>query len=154
MRPLCEIVTEPDMHNADEVFAFLTALRNNILAAGLSDCDMEKGQMRCDANISVRPKGQEELGVKVELKNMNTISGVRNAVAYEIKRQIHAVTSGETIYQQTRRWDPSTHRSRPRCVTRRSPTTTAISPSPTSCPSPSAQKQLDASRQRIARTAL
>ncbi|MDP0497564.1 MAG: Asp-tRNA(Asn)/Glu-tRNA(Gln) amidotransferase subunit GatB [Verrucomicrobiota bacterium JB024] len=104
--PLCEIVTEPDMHNADEVFAFLTALRNNIVAAGLSDCDMEKGQMRCDANISVRPKGQETLGTKVELKNMNTISGVRNAVAYEIKRQIHAVTSGEAIHQQTRRWDP------------------------------------------------
>ncbi|MEM8549206.1 MAG: Asp-tRNA(Asn)/Glu-tRNA(Gln) amidotransferase subunit GatB [Verrucomicrobiota bacterium] len=107
--PLCEIVTEPDLHNADEVFAFLTALRNNIVAAGLSDCDMEKGQMRCDANISVRPLDQEELGTKVELKNMNTISGVRNAVAYEIKRQIHAVVSGETITQQTRRWDPVTH---------------------------------------------
>lgn len=106
--PLCEIVTEPDLHTSDEVFAFLTALRNNIVTAGLSDCDMEKGQLRCDANISVRPKGQEKLGTKVELKNMNTISGVRNAVAYEIKRQIHAVTSGETITQQTRRWDPGT----------------------------------------------
>lgn len=104
---LVEIVTEPDMHSADEVFAFLTALRNNIVYAGLSDCDMEKGQLRCDANISVRPKGETKLGTKVELKNMNSISGVRNAVAYEIQRQIFAIQSGtERIVQETRRWDP------------------------------------------------
>lgn len=104
---LAEIVTEPDMHNEDEVFAFLTALRNNIITAGLCDCDMEKGQMRCDANISVRPVGETKLGTKVELKNMNSISGVRNAVAYEIQRQIHACKSDEKIYQETRRWDPA-----------------------------------------------
>lgn len=104
---LVEIVTDPDMHNEDEVFAFLTALRNNIVYAGLSDCDMEKGQLRCDANISVRPKGEKKLGTKVELKNMNSSSGVRNAVAYEIKRQIFALKTGsEKIVQETRRWDP------------------------------------------------
>jgi len=107
--PLCEIVTEPDLYSADEVFAFMTALRNMIVTAGLSDCDMEKGQMRCDANISVRPKGSATLGTKVELKNMNSISGVRNAVAYEIRRQIHArLHGGETIVQETRRWNPTT----------------------------------------------
>lgn len=103
---LAEIVTEPNLHNEDEVFAFLTALRNNIITAGLCDCDMEKGQMRCDANISVRPVGQTKLGTKVELKNMNSISGVRNAVAYEISRQIHACKNGDKIHQETRRWDP------------------------------------------------
>ncbi|WOO42070.1 Asp-tRNA(Asn)/Glu-tRNA(Gln) amidotransferase subunit GatB [Rubellicoccus peritrichatus] len=105
--PLCEIVSEPDMHSAEEVFAFMTAIRNAIVGAGLSDCDMEKGQMRCDANISVRPVGESKLGTKVELKNMNSISGVRNAVAYEIKRQTFAMKTGsETIVQETRRWDP------------------------------------------------
>lgn len=103
--PLMEIVTEPDMHTADEVFAFLTALRQAMVAAGISDCDMEKGQMRCDANISVRPVGQQTLGTKVELKNLNSISGVRNGVDYEIRRQIAALQRGETIVQETRRFD-------------------------------------------------
>ncbi|RME70297.1 MAG: Asp-tRNA(Asn)/Glu-tRNA(Gln) amidotransferase subunit GatB [Verrucomicrobia bacterium] len=103
--PLVEIVTEPDMHTADEVFAFLTALRQAMVAAGISDCDMEKGQMRCDANISVRPVGQQTLGTKVELKNLNSISGVRNGVDYEIRRQIAALQRGETIVQETRRFD-------------------------------------------------
>jgi aspartyl-tRNA(Asn)/glutamyl-tRNA(Gln) amidotransferase subunit B len=103
--PLMEIVSEPDMNNADEVFAFLTAIRQAMVAAGISDCDMEKGQLRCDANISVRPKGQVELGTKVELKNLNSISGVRNGVDYEIKRQIGAIKRGEKIVQETRRFD-------------------------------------------------
>jgi len=103
--PLIEIVTEPDMHNPDEVFAFLTSLRNTLLFGKVSECDMEKGQMRCDANISVRPVGQKELGVKVEIKNMNSISGVKAGVDYEIKRQINAIKRGEKIVQETRRWD-------------------------------------------------
>ncbi len=103
--PLMEIVTEPDLHDADEVFAFLTALRMALVTAGISECDMEKGQMRCDANISVRPRGQTALGTKVELKNLNSISGVRDGVAHEIKRQIAAVRRGETIVQETRRFD-------------------------------------------------
>ena len=104
--PLLEIVSEPDMHNPDEVFAYLTSLRNSLVAAGISACDMEKGQLRCDANISVRPKGETTLGTKVELKNLNTISGVRNGVEYEIRRQIRAKEEGTPIIQETRRWNP------------------------------------------------
>lgn len=103
--PLLEIVTEPVIHTAEEAFAFLTSLRLHLVYAGLADCDMEKGGLRCDANISIRPRGSETLGTKVELKNLNSISGVRNGIEYEIKRQIRAVEAGETIVQQTRRWD-------------------------------------------------
>ena len=104
--PLLEIVSEPDMHTPDEVFAYLTSLRNSLVAAGISPCDMEKGQLRCDANISVRPKGETTLGTKVELKNLNTISGVRNGVEYEIRRQIRAIEQDTPIIQETRRWNP------------------------------------------------
>jgi aspartyl-tRNA(Asn)/glutamyl-tRNA(Gln) amidotransferase subunit B len=103
--PLLEIVTEPVLHTPDEAFAYLNALRNLMIYGDISDCDMEKGQMRCDANISVRPVGQEELGVKVEIKNMNSISGVRNGLAYEIQRQIQTVKAGGSIVQETRGWD-------------------------------------------------
>lgn len=67
-----EIVSEPDLHSGDEVFAYLNSLKNTISFAGISDCDMEKGQMRCDVNISVRPKGSDKLGMKIEMKNMNS----------------------------------------------------------------------------------
>jgi aspartyl-tRNA(Asn)/glutamyl-tRNA(Gln) amidotransferase subunit B len=103
--PLIEIVTEPDMFSPEEAFAFLTALRNTLVYSGMSDCDMEKGQMRCDANVSVRPVGSDQLGTKVELKNLNSISGVKNGIAYEIKRQSKVLSEGGTIYQETRRWD-------------------------------------------------
>ncbi len=103
--PLLEIVTEPVIYTADEAFAFLTSLKLHLLYAGLADCDMEKGGLRCDANISIRPQGSTTLGTKVELKNLNSISGVRNGIEYEIKRQIRAVENGEMIVQQTRRWD-------------------------------------------------
>ena len=102
---LAEIVTDPDMYSSDEAFSFLTSLRASMVSAGISNCDMEKGQMRCDANISIRPKGTKELGVKVEIKNLNTISGVRNGIDYEIKRQIAKALKGETIVQETRRWN-------------------------------------------------
>jgi len=104
--PLLEIVSEPDLFSPDEVFAYLTSLRNSLVSAGISDCDMEKGQLRCDANISVRPAGTDTLGTKVEIKNLNTISGVRNGVEYEIKRQTKAMLEGEDITQETRRWNP------------------------------------------------
>ncbi|MGE4550987.1 MAG: Asp-tRNA(Asn)/Glu-tRNA(Gln) amidotransferase subunit GatB, partial [Opitutales bacterium] len=104
--PLLEIVSEPDLFSPDEVFAYLNSLRNSLVYAGISDCDMEKGQMRCDANVSVRPIGDRELGTKVELKNLNTISGVRNGVAYEIKRQTSVLQEGGSISQETRRWNP------------------------------------------------
>jgi aspartyl-tRNA(Asn)/glutamyl-tRNA(Gln) amidotransferase subunit B len=103
--PLLEIVTEPVLHTPDEAFAYLNALRNLMIYGDISDCDMEKGQMRCDANISIRPEGQEELGVKVEIKNMNSISGVKNGLAYEIQRQTQTVKAGGAIHQETRGWD-------------------------------------------------
>jgi aspartyl-tRNA(Asn)/glutamyl-tRNA(Gln) amidotransferase subunit B len=103
--PLIEIVSEPDMNTPDEVFAYLTAIRTNLVYADISDCDMEKGQLRCDANISVRVRGETKLGTKVELKNLNSISGVRNGVEHEIKRQTQCLIKGERISQETRRWD-------------------------------------------------
>jgi len=109
--PLMEIVTEPVIRSADEAFAFLTSLRQSLIYAGISDCDMEKGQMRCDANISIRRTGETKLGTKVELKNLNSISYVRDGIVTEIKRQINVVTSGGTIVQETRLYDGETGRS-------------------------------------------
>ena len=103
--PLMEIVSEADMASAEEAFAYLSALKQILIYGGVSDADMEKGQMRCDVNISIRPRGQAEFGTKCELKNLNSISGVRRALKYEIARQIEVVTNGGTIQQQTRRWD-------------------------------------------------
>jgi aspartyl-tRNA(Asn)/glutamyl-tRNA(Gln) amidotransferase subunit B len=103
--PLMEIVSEPDMNSPEEAFAYLTALKEILVSGGVSDCDMEKGQLRCDANVSVRPIGQKEFGEKVEIKNMNTISGVRRALAYEIQRQTAVLKKGEKTTQETRRWD-------------------------------------------------
>ena len=108
--PLMEIVSEPDMRSGEEAFAFLTAIRQTMIYCGISDCDMEKGQMRADANISVRPVGQKALGAKVELKNLNSITGVKNGIEYEIKRQIREIKRGNSIIQSTRRWDADTGR--------------------------------------------
>jgi len=103
--PLMEIVSEPAMHTADEAFAYLTSLRATMIYGGISDCDMEKGQLRCDANISIRPAGETKLGVKVELKNLNSISFVRDGIAHEIKRQVGVLDAGGTIVQETRQYD-------------------------------------------------
>jgi len=103
--PLIEIVTQPDISSPEEAYAFLTTLRQILQQADISDADMEKGQMRCDINISVRPSSTEKLGTKVEIKNLNSISAVRRAIAYEIQRQIRVVSSGGIIEQETRRWD-------------------------------------------------
>ncbi|MBS0659544.1 MAG: Asp-tRNA(Asn)/Glu-tRNA(Gln) amidotransferase subunit GatB [Verrucomicrobia bacterium] len=103
--PLMEIVSEPDIASPEEAFAYLTSLKQTLLYGGVSDADMEKGQLRCDCNVSVRPAGQEQLGTKIEIKNMNTISGVRRALAYEIERQIEEVSAGRTLQQETRGWD-------------------------------------------------
>lgn len=105
---LLEIVTEPDMHSAEEAVALLNALRMILNAAGLSDCDMEKGQLRCDANVSVRPKGSDELRTRTEMKNVNSLTGVRNCINFEIKRQIRAYENGESIIQETRGWNAET----------------------------------------------
>ena len=109
--PLMEIVTDPAIRSADEAFAFLTSLRTSLVYAGISDCDMEKGQMRCDANISIRPVGETKLGTKVELKNLNSISYVRDGILTEIKRQLNVVTTGGTITQETRLYDGESGRS-------------------------------------------
>jgi aspartyl-tRNA(Asn)/glutamyl-tRNA(Gln) amidotransferase subunit B len=106
--PLMEIVSEPAMHSAEEAFAYLTSLRATMIYGGISDCDMEKGQLRCDANISIRPVGQAKLGTKVELKNLNSISFVRDGIAHEIKRQIGVLERGGTIVQETRDYDGMT----------------------------------------------
>jgi aspartyl-tRNA(Asn)/glutamyl-tRNA(Gln) amidotransferase subunit B len=103
--PLMEIVTEPDMESADEAFAFLLALKQMLLYLGVSDCNLEEGNLRCDVNSSVRPEGQAELGTKVEIKNLNTFKGVHQALLYELERQTEAVRTGERIVQETRRWD-------------------------------------------------
>jgi len=102
--PLMEIVSEPDIANPEEAFAYLTALQQILVYGGVSDADMEKGQLRCDCNVSVAAPGAP-LGTKIEIKNMNSISAVRRALAYEIERQIAAVEKGETLIQSTRRWD-------------------------------------------------
>ncbi len=103
--PLMEIVTQPELNSPEEAFAFLTALKQILIYGDVSDADMEKGQLRCDCNVSVRPENQTELGAKIEIKNMNSISGVRRALAYEIQRQISIVESGESLKQETRGWD-------------------------------------------------
>jgi aspartyl-tRNA(Asn)/glutamyl-tRNA(Gln) amidotransferase subunit B len=103
--PLMEIVSDPALRSADEAHAYLTSLRHSLVYAGISDCDMEKGQMRCDANVSIRPVGATTLGTKVELKNLNSISFVRDGIAHEIARQIAVVKAGGLIVQETRDYD-------------------------------------------------
>jgi len=103
--PLMEIVSEADIASPEEAFAYLSALRQILVYGEISDADMEKGQMRCDVNVSVRPVGQKEYGTKIELKNLNTISGVRRALAFEIVRQTALVKAGVKLDQETRRWD-------------------------------------------------
>jgi aspartyl-tRNA(Asn)/glutamyl-tRNA(Gln) amidotransferase subunit B len=103
--PLMEIVSEPDITSADMAYEYLNALKDILIHGGVSDCDMEKGMVRCDVNVSVRLVGTKELGAKIEIKNMNSFSGVRRALEYEIPRQIAAVKRGEKLIQSTRRWD-------------------------------------------------
>ncbi len=103
--PLMEIVTQPEIDSPEEAFAFLTSLKQTLLYGTISDADMEKGQLRCDCNISVRPETQKALGAKIEIKNLNSISGVRRALAYEVQRQQQALARGEKLSQETRGWD-------------------------------------------------
>jgi aspartyl-tRNA(Asn)/glutamyl-tRNA(Gln) amidotransferase subunit B len=103
--PLLEIVSEPDITGIEMAYEYLNALKDILIYGGVSDCDMEKGMVRCDVNVSVRPVGQKELGKKIEIKNMNSFSGVRRALEYEIPRQIETLKSGGQLFQETRRWD-------------------------------------------------
>ena len=113
-----EIVTQPEINSPEEAFAFLTALKQILIYGDVSDADMEKGQLRCDCNVSVRPEAQQELGAKIEIKNMNSISGVRRALTYEIeaanrrhwiaeksfnrKRAAGMMRAGETFLMRTK----------------------------------------------------
>ena len=103
--PLLEIVSEPDISSPDEAYQYLTELKAVLRYIGISDCDMEKGSLRCDANISLRSVGEKKLGTKVELKNMNSFKAIRDAMNYEIERQKEALNSNEKIVQDTRLWD-------------------------------------------------
>lgn len=106
--PLLEIVTEPVIHSPLEAYEYLTALKSIIQYLGVSDCDMEKGSLRCDANISVRPMGETKLGTKSELKNLNSFKSVKDSLEYEIQRHTDILNSGEKIVQETRLWDDKT----------------------------------------------
>ena len=103
--PLIEIVSEPDIRTPDEAFEYLTRLKEILLYTGVSDCNMEEGSLRCDANVSVRPKGQEKLGTKAEVKNVNSFRFIRAALEYEIERQIEVIESGGRVIQETRLWN-------------------------------------------------
>lgn len=103
--PLLEIVSEPDLNSSQEAFDYLTSLKNIIEYLDVSDCNMEKGSLRCDANISLRPQGAEELGAKAELKNMNSFKGVKDALTFEIDRQTQLLEANQKLIQETRLWD-------------------------------------------------
>jgi aspartyl-tRNA(Asn)/glutamyl-tRNA(Gln) amidotransferase subunit B len=103
--PLLEIVSEPEISSPEEAYTYLTSLKSILEYLEVSDCDMEKGTLRCDANISIREKAQAALGVKVELKNMNSFKGVRDALAYEAERQIALAVQAKAVIQETRLWD-------------------------------------------------
>ena len=103
--PLVEIVSEPDLRSPQEAYAFLASLKQILGYLNVCDCNMEEGSLRCDANLSIRPKGETKLGTKTELKNMNSFRGVEKALEYEYNRQIDVVSSGGSVMQQTFQWD-------------------------------------------------
>jgi aspartyl-tRNA(Asn)/glutamyl-tRNA(Gln) amidotransferase subunit B len=103
--PLIEIVSEPEIHSPDEAYEYLTKLKEILLYTGVSDCNMEEGSLRCDANVSVRPRGQQKLGTKAEVKNVNSFRYIRAAIAYEIERQVELIESGDRVVQETRLWN-------------------------------------------------
>ena len=105
--PLIEIVSDPDIASPDEAYEYLTRLKEIILYTGVSDCNMEEGSLRCDANVSVRPRGQKEFGTKTEIKNVNSFRFIRDALEYEIGRQIDVIEAGGTISQETRLYNAS-----------------------------------------------
>lgn len=106
--PLLEIVSEPDLRSAEEVDAYMSAMRQLVQYLGISDGNMQEGSMRCDCNVSVRPKGSEKLGERCEIKNLNSMRYARRAIAYEVKRQIDLIESGGKVSQQTLNFDPDT----------------------------------------------
>ena len=111
--PLSEIVSEPDMRSPDEAYAYLTTLRQILLYTGVSDCNMEEGSLRCDANVSVRPRGAKEFGTKVEVKNLNSFRYLAKALEFEIERHVGILESGGRISQETRLWNQAAGRTDP-----------------------------------------
>ncbi len=111
--PLMEIVSEPDLRSPEDAAAYLDTLRTILRYVGVSDCDMEKGSMRCDANISLRPAGSQTLGTRAEVKNMNSMRSVRDAIVFEAQRQAALLEAGERIVQETRLWDQDTMVTKP-----------------------------------------
>ena len=105
--PLIEIVSKPDLRGPEEAHAYLAALKEVLQYVGVSRCDMEKGEMRCDANVSVRPAGGEGLGTRAEIKNLNSFKGVKDALDYEFRRQVELIESGGRVVQETRLWSAS-----------------------------------------------
>ncbi|HTX78003.1 MAG TPA: Asp-tRNA(Asn)/Glu-tRNA(Gln) amidotransferase subunit GatB [Terracidiphilus sp.] len=103
--PLCEIVSEPDIRTPDDAFEYLTRLKEILLYTGVSDCNMEEGSLRCDANVSIRPRGQERFGTKAEVKNVNSFKFIRAALEFEIARQVEVIESGGRVQQETRLWN-------------------------------------------------
>jgi aspartyl-tRNA(Asn)/glutamyl-tRNA(Gln) amidotransferase subunit B len=103
--PLIEIVSEPDLRTPDEAYEYLTRLKEILLYTGVSDCNMEEGSLRCDANVSVRPRGQKQFGTKAEVKNVNSFRFIRSALEYEIERQVELIESGGRVAQETRLWN-------------------------------------------------
>ncbi|HEY0796727.1 MAG TPA: Asp-tRNA(Asn)/Glu-tRNA(Gln) amidotransferase subunit GatB [Acidisarcina sp.] len=103
--PLIEIVSEPDIRTPDEAYEYLTKLKEILLYTAVSDCNMEEGSLRCDANVSVRPRGQEKFGTKAEVKNVNSFRYIRSALEYEIERQIELIEEGGRVVQETRLWN-------------------------------------------------
>ncbi len=103
--PLIEIVSEPDIRSPEEAIAYLEKLRSIVMYAGVSDCKMQEGSLRCDVNLSVRKKGEEKFGTRTEMKNLNSFTFISKAIEYEYTRQVEAVEAGEEIYQETRRFD-------------------------------------------------
>src|SRR5208337_4934132 len=106
--PLIEIVSEPDMRTSEEAYAYLTEIKQVLQYIGVSDCDMEKGQLRCDANVSVRLRGADKFGTKAEVKNLNSFRFLKLALEYEIARQVALVESGGRVEQETRLYNPDT----------------------------------------------
>ncbi len=103
--PLIEIVSEPDIRSADEAVAYMQTLKSILEYLDVCDCKMQEGSLRCDVNLSVRPRGQKEFGTRTETKNLNSFKAIHNSIEFEIKRQIEEVENGGKIYQETRRWD-------------------------------------------------
>jgi len=103
--PLIEIVSEPDLRSSDEAYYYLHALRNTLRYIGISDCNMEEGSLRCDANVSIRPRGEKEYRTRIEIKNLNSFKAVKAAIDYEVEWQTEMYAQGKTFHQQTKLWD-------------------------------------------------